>query len=210
MSKYSSKKRYNLRRQFRQLEQRAHGGLRLRRYETAEDVAEFLEHWDQLGPSPAIATSPTSPIPQVGGDERARLMGEVGLFCSYLLLDGGRPIAGCLAQRYGPVLKVDGFRHDDEFDAQSPGTCLLHKIVEELIAGRSIRLINLGYGPPHHDIRATNVILDYFSYWLIPRTWRSRLFQIAYTGLRQGVTAAKSVLHRSAAPPPQFGPEAED
>jgi hypothetical protein len=210
LSKYSSKKRYNLRRQLRQLEQRAQGGLRLRRYETAEDLAEFYEHWDRLSPTRAFATSGLPPIQQVIRPERARLMAEQGLFCAYMLLDGDRPIAGCAGQRYGPVLHLRHLRHDHDFDAQSPGTCLLQMVVEELIKSQSIHLINLGYAPPHHEDRATNVALDYVSYWLIPRTWRSRSFQIAYTGLRGAIAAVKSVLHRPAAPPRQAEPEPEE
>jgi hypothetical protein len=150
------------------------------------------------------------PTSQVRRDERTRVLADLGLFCSYMLLDGDRPIAGCIAQRYGPVLTVDGFRQDHDFDAQSPGTCLLHMIVEELIAERSIGLINLGYGPPHHEDRATNVVLDYISYWLMPRTARTRLFQIAYTGLQYGLAAVKSALHRPAEPPRQTAPRAEE
>jgi hypothetical protein len=211
LSKYSSKKQYNLRRQLRQLEQRAQGGLRLRRYETAEDVAEFRAHWDQLALHRAIARSGPSPIPLARAiQEQARLMGELGLLCSYMLLDGDRPIAGCFAQRYGPVLLVNRFLHDSDFAAQSPATCLLHMIVKELIERESIRLINLGCGAPRHENQAANVALDYVSYWLIPRTWRSRSFQIAYTGLRGAIAAVKSVLHRPAAPPRQARPQAEE
>ena len=84
--------------------------------------------------------------------------------------------------------------HNDSDSAYSPGSCLLHMVVEQLIRSRSPRLINFGYGSPSYDYRATNVVLDYVSYWPIPRTWKSRVFHAGYTSLRRVVTAIKSGL----------------
>src|SRR5579875_1849911 len=101
LAKYRSKKRYNLRRQFRQLEQRATGGLELRRYETENEVAEFHQLWDRL----LIAMGASLPTPAVLARREAihRRQARYGLFCSYILMDGPRPIAALLGRRYDPV-----------------------------------------------------------------------------------------------------------
>lgn len=207
MARYSAKKRYNLRRQFRQLEQHVGAGLTLRRFETPDEVPEFLAYWAQI-----LATRETPhrrPIPLVGQEARNRRLAGLGLFCSYVLCDAARPIASLFGYRYGSVFTVERTLHDQGYNAFSPGTCLLHMVVEQLLAGGSARLINLGYGSPNHDYRATHTVLDYVSYWLIPSTWRSRLFQFGYGRLRRGIAAVKSGLARRNAVPGEPAADAQ-
>ena len=52
---------------------------------------------------------------------------------------------------------VDWTRYDREYQAFSPGTTLLHRAIEDLIADRPGVLMNLGYGSPRRDSRSTNV-----------------------------------------------------
>jgi hypothetical protein len=64
-------------------------------------------------------------------------------------------------------------------------------VIEDLIKDRRIGLINLAYGAPKSDYRSTNVAHDYVSYWLIPKTWKSCLFQVCYRAFRRGVALFK-------------------
>jgi hypothetical protein len=192
LAPYSAKKRYNLRRQFRQLQERAKGGLELRRYESADGVSEFFNNWDRL--SAARNTPDPTPMPLAGREDRTRRMADLGLFHSYILMDGTDPVAAWFAQRWGRVVLLDKTLHNHNYNAYSPGTCLLHMVVEQLIQERRAGLINLGYGYPSQESSSTNVTLDYASYWLIPRTWKSQVFQLGYTGFRRLVASAKAVL----------------
>jgi hypothetical protein len=197
LAKYSSKKRYNLRRQFRQLEQHARGGLEFRRHETEGELVEFLPLWDRL--LRANEGSPPTAAGIARRDELNRRMARLGLRCCYSLMDGSRPIAAIVGRRYDPIYMLDITRHDPEYDAYSPGACLLHMVIEQLIGRRSLRLINFGYGDPQHDYRTTNVVRDYASYWLIPRTWETRVFQVGYSVLRHTVSAIKRVVPKRTA-----------
>ncbi|MHB1557657.1 MAG: GNAT family N-acetyltransferase [Isosphaeraceae bacterium] len=192
LARHSAKKRYNLRRQFRQLQQHAGAGLTLRRFEAPDEVPEFLDCWGQL--LAACETPNPTPVSLEGLETRNRRLAEVGLLCSYVLFDGARPIAGLLGARYGSGFTVEKSLYDHAYNPFSPGTCLFHMVVEQLLAGGSTRLINMGYGVPSYDYRATHTMLDYVSYWLIPATWRSRFFQFGYAGLRRGVAVVKSGL----------------
>ncbi len=192
LARYSAKKRYNLRRQFRQLEQYAGAGLTLRRFETPDEVPEFLAFWAQILAN--RETTHPGRMSLVGQESRNRRLAGLGLFCSYVLFGGDRPIATLLGYQYGSVFVVERTLHDQGYNAFSPGTCLLHTVVEQLLAAGSTRLINLGYGSPGHDYRATHTVLDYISYWLIPATWRNRLFQFGYERLRRGVATVKAGL----------------
>jgi Acetyltransferase (GNAT) domain len=191
LDRYRSKKRYNLRRQIRQLEQHAKGGLELRCFESADDLPEFVAHWDAL----AAACDPRRDEARSIAARRdtLRRRAELGLMCSYLLMDGSRPIAGFLADCYGSTFMLGKTLHDEAYSPFSPGSCLLHMVIEALIRERGVRLINLGYGLPAGSYRATNIVLDFAAYWLFPRTWKTRLFQIGYGLLRRGIVAAKSI-----------------
>jgi Acetyltransferase (GNAT) domain len=206
LARYSSKKRYNLRRQLRQLVQHAAGGLTLRRFESPDDVPELLACWDQL--SAARETPDPTPVPVEGREVRNRRLAGVGLLCSYVLMDGARPIAGFLGYRCGSVFTVGKTLHDHSYNAYSPGTCLLHMVIEQLVSGGSARLISFGYGYPGQEW-ATHAVLDYVSYWLVPATWRSRLFQFAYGRLRRGIAAVKSGLPQRNAVPGEHADDAQ-
>ena len=52
--------------------------------------------------------------------------------------------------------------------------------------------MNLGYGSREQDYRSSNIAWDYVSYWLIPKTWRSRLSLSCYRALRGGVRFLKA------------------
>jgi hypothetical protein len=196
LAKYRSKKRYNLRRQLRQLEQRVRGGMELRRYGSEGDLVEFHDLWDRLAAD--AGAPPPTPSALARREANHRRLARHGFFCSYILMDGPRPIAGFLGRRYDPVYMLDVTRHDPEYEAYSPGSCLLHMVIEQLIGGQSTSLINLGYGDPNRDYRATNVVLEYESYWFIPKTWKTRMFQMGYSSFRRSISALKAVLpHRS-------------
>ncbi len=201
LAKYSSKKRYNLRRQFRKLEQYARGGLKLRCYETEDELMEFLPLWDRLRQASGDPARSARAI--ATWEDLNRRMARLGLRCCYMLMDGPRPIATIIGRRYDPIFMMDITRHDPEYEAYSPGSCLLHLVIEQLIGSQSIRVINLGYGDPHHDYRATNVVREYASYWLIPRTWKTRLFHVGYSGLRRAISVIKTIV------PGRPGPAAE-
>lgn len=195
---YSSKKRYNIRRQLRQLQERAGGGLRLRSFRQPGEAPEFFDFWDRLG----LARGDSAPLSadRDRHERRFRRMAELGLLYSYVLMDGERPIAAWSAIRWHDLLMLETTLHDPEYNAQSPGTCLLHMVAEQLIQDRAATLINLGYGCPIYKSQATNVALDYVGYWLIPRDWRSHLFELGYNQLRRGIALAKTHLKRSRSP----------
>src|SRR5262249_23753294 len=76
----------------------------------------------------------------------------------------------------------------------SPGTALLHMVIEDLIKDGRARLINMGYGAPKSDYPSTNVAHDYVSYWLIPKSSKNRLFQACYQNFRRGVAVWKRAI----------------
>jgi CelD/BcsL family acetyltransferase involved in cellulose biosynthesis len=207
LTRYSAKKRYNLRRQLRMLQQRAGGQLELRRYVSSRDSPELLASWRTLAISRhrAAGTTPPSASPSADVEAHFRRLADLGVLRSYLLRHGGRPIAGIHGYVSGRTFLLGGTIYDPEYAPFSAASALLHMVIEDLIKSCGITLINLGYGQPRHEYRSTNVVLDYASYWLIPKTWKSRLFQAGYAAFRGGVALLKAAIGPRTRHRPELG-----
>jgi hypothetical protein len=188
LARYSSKKRYNLRRQFRLLETKAGGGIALRRCESTADVPAFFEAYRELyesGNRIQYGTRRWKMAPELRSE--MELTSRHGLMLGYLLMAKERPVSCAYGWRLGKVYMLIRTIFDPEYEDVSPGTALLQLMIEDLIKEKRTTLINLGYGHPDAEFRATNVIHEYASYWLFPRTWKTRLFRAGYRALRHGV-----------------------
>jgi hypothetical protein len=200
LARYSAKKRYNLRRQLRLLQERTGNRLALRRYELVANVEELVASYQALLPHGQaegkgeelllVLRSPGG----VGG--LLRRLAREGLLRAYVLEDGGRPISCLLAAQYGGTLVVRRTLHAPAYQVLSPGVALLHMVIEDLITDRPGCLVNLGYGSREHDSHSTHVAWDYVSYWLIPKTWKSRFFLSGYWALRRGLRSLKAAVQR--------------
>jgi hypothetical protein len=195
LEQYGAKKRYNLRRQFRLLKERAGEDLELRRYESSQDVPKFLTLWSALSDSDRdSAGMRVTQAKSWAKSEHYRRLADLGLLRCYILRDGERPIAGILGHLYGRTFMLGRTLYDPEYAAFSPGTALLHLVIEDLINSRAAGLINLGYGEPRFNCPTANVVRDYASYWLIPKSAKRRLFLAGYQALRGGVGWAKAAV----------------
>jgi hypothetical protein len=208
---YSAKKRYNLRRQFRLLEKQAEGQLQMTRCDSPDAIPKLLGCYDVLSEFRKGDVEPEEPLFTVrspgGIASLYRNMARDGLLRAYLLFDKDRPIAALIGAQLGSTFILRRTLHDSAYNAVSPGVALLHLAIEDLIRQNSASVIILGYGSPEHDYRSTNVLLQYASYWLIPKTLKSRLFHAGYTLLRQGVASLKTAMPT---PPPPAARAPED
>jgi hypothetical protein len=196
MARYSAKRRYNLRRQVRLLQEQLGGDLSLQRYESIHDVPRLLQDWEYLWQTRVLAGTTRGRRSGLGPgvEERFNTLARLGLLRSYGLKQGERPIALIVGYHYGPTYLLAKTLHDPGYNAYSPGTTLLHMAIEHLITLKTITRINLCYGNPAHDFRSTNVEIDYASYWLIPRSWKSRLLLAGYSCLRYNIKLAKAAI----------------
>ncbi len=207
LASYSAKKRYNLRRQLRLLQTRTAGKLAMYRYESSEEIPELVTNYATLLQACGKIAVPYEfdrKFPSF--EDQHGQLARVGLLRSYVLKDAEHPVACVLGYHFGKTFCLGQTRHDPAYEAVSPGTALLHMVIEDLIKDGRIELVNLGYGAPKSDYQSTNVARDYVSYWLIPRTPKSRVFQTCYQTFRRSVALLKlgaSTLHpaRPAQPP---------
>ena len=206
LARYSAKKRYNLRRQLRLLQERTGNRLAMRRYDSVATVEELVASYEALaqnrqeepeGEEPLLALKSPGGVAGL-----LRRLARDGLLRAYVLEDGGRPISCLLAAQFGGTFVLRRTLHDPAYNALSPGAALLHMAIEDLIKDRPARVVNLGYGSREHDSHATHIPWDYVSYWLIPKTWRNRLFLSGYRALRRGAHSLKAVVRRGEAGKP--------
>jgi CelD/BcsL family acetyltransferase involved in cellulose biosynthesis len=164
---FKRKKRYNLRRQIRCLEQWSGGTLVLRRVESARDVADFRSacaeiarlRWGQR------ADDVMSLAEMVDLAER-------GLLLSYILQVRERPCALAFGTRFAHTLQVHGFAHDRAIERLSPGIVLQMLMMEDLISHRLARRIDYGFGEPKY--RLTNSVDQRANVTLLPKNAWSR------------------------------------
>jgi len=135
MRKFSSKHRGNIRREIRKLRESPLGEMRLVRYESPEQVTEFLER--------AIAISRKTyqwRLHQRGLSATGKLLqrltfaAEHGWMRCYLLFCGPDPYAFLVGYQHEGCFLMDELGHDPEVSKYSAGTVLQYLVVEDLFA----------------------------------------------------------------------------
>jgi CelD/BcsL family acetyltransferase involved in cellulose biosynthesis len=149
VGQFSAKKRYNLNRQIRRLEQQA-GALELLRIEHTDRVDTLLHSLAEL-------VSPAEFAANVHPRTLAHLATQ-GLLCCYVLRAGGESLAVIMATRAAGVVHVAKIFDAGSHRALSIGTSAMHLAVEDIIGQGGIGLIDFGYGTPKHESSSSQVI----------------------------------------------------
>ena len=147
--KFSKKTAANFRRRARKFEHQ------LVRFDQADGIDEFLQkahavtckswQWVQLRRG-------------VHNDDRERrflqLLSDHGAMRCYLLATkDGTPISYVLGYQWGECYYYDKVGYDPDFTQESPGTVLLVKLIDDLIAHRPPKLLD--FAPGLHDYKET-------------------------------------------------------
>jgi hypothetical protein len=174
LGRFKAKKRYNLLRQVRRLREHGGGALELRRIESRHHIPDFVRDMKALDES-AWPPGRRRPFyaPVVDGAEFARLA-DRGLLLCHVLYCGGRPCAGTFGMIYQRRHNLHAFLRDHRLNQFSPGTTLLHLVVEDLIRRGSVDLIDLGFGEPHYTHWSTNILEPRATVFLLRKTLANR------------------------------------
>ncbi|MFL5341306.1 MAG: GNAT family N-acetyltransferase, partial [Gemmataceae bacterium] len=171
MSRFSRKKRYNLKRQERLLRDAGGGRLELRRWETLDDVPTFRERLAEL----RRRTKHAGPYEcQAAGSHHGDLAAR-GLLRCYTLTCGEVSVAALIGYQYGTTYTVDTTLYDSAFARFSPGTTMMHLAIQDLLSHRPVNLIDFGYGKPTHDQQPPRVSRKYSKVLLLKKTLHSRV-----------------------------------
>jgi hypothetical protein len=175
LDKFNAKKRYNLKRQTRLLQEHGNGNLVLLRIDRVDQAQQFAEGaaalaslngqkwWYRIWSRNVSGTANSSAA-----------LATRGLLRSYLLLCRGQCVACIDGTQIGLTYNLDSIMHHPGYARFSPGTALLQLVVEDLITHRPAALINFGYGSPRYRYSATNVCFEYGSFTLFRRKLKYR------------------------------------
>jgi len=149
LQKFSSKKRYNLSRQVRQLTEAA-GALQVMRIEQPEQVAALLDAMVPMDPTPDGARNA----------EQARLesLARQGLLLSYVIRCGDEDVAVVYGSRSASVWHVHKIVCQQKYLHLSVGTSATHLAVQDVLAHFAFKDIDFGYGTPNAEFRSTHVL----------------------------------------------------
>ena len=197
-SHFSSKKRYNLKRQIRLLGGHEGAGLDLQVIESKGQVPALLatvtaeggERWKHQ------ELKPSSEAVRRYHDIYTDLA-EHGMLLSYILCHGGRPIASIWGKRFGNVFLAESTSYDKSMAAFSPGTALFYLAMQDLIEKRGIRVVNFGFGAPAY--RMSNAVDHYASVILFRKTVPNRLIRASHSAFRSSASrVGRWIRNRSA------------
>jgi CelD/BcsL family acetyltransferase involved in cellulose biosynthesis len=143
---FGHKRRYNLKRQIRRLDQFGNGSLALQRIDCVSTVRYFQSARMALGGSGRRdANGEISEIELLDLAERRLLL-------SYVLSVSGKPCGLALGTRFGDTLVLHHFRHDTEIGRLSPGTVLHTLMMKDLAEHKLARRIDYGFGEPRYRL----------------------------------------------------------
>jgi CelD/BcsL family acetyltransferase involved in cellulose biosynthesis len=161
LEKFSSKKRYNLNRQIRQLSEQV-GTLELERIERPEQVAGMIGSLDALADAGELKT--------IMSEQTFVALAAQGLLLSYVLRAGDQVLAAILGTRSPDTLHVHNIFVDKKLLSLSVGTSAMHLAIKDLTGLGCLNSIDFGYGTPNHEFRSSHVLETRAQVLLFDRT----------------------------------------
>lgn len=197
LSQMSSKTRYTLRKKAKQLAERGGGQLEMTRADAQEHVAQFL--------SDSVKVSRNSWQHDILGtrigdteDDRAWFarLAESGLLRSYLLKCGERPCAFVVGYQFNDVFHYVELGYDRDFAEWSPGTVLLHMLIQDLCDHRPASVLNFGMGDADYKRRFGNTQKEDVSILILRKSLVNRLRINSHSAFRSLVRLVRKLVRR--------------
>jgi len=186
LGRYSSKKRFNLKRQVRLLREHSQNTLQLHRITQPDQVPLYINAWRQLAP-PAL-------IRDFLATNKVQSLASYGLLHGYLLMLSGAPCAMITATHSAGVLHVQRIIYAQELARFSAGVCVLYLAIEDLIGQGHFKAIDLGYSNPTHSDQASNIVQIRGNQLLLRWTWRNQLLCWAHDRYTALISAVKTIV----------------
>lgn len=181
LAQLGSKRRYNLKRQLRLLEEQA-GAPVLHRITQARQLP-------RLSAALAALATPQQRRQWLSDASLQALAGH-GLLRCHVLECGGRSVALILALCDGRVLHVNNILHDAALAQLSPGTAILFLAIEDACQC-GLHALDFGYGSPAHNYQSINQTQQRGHVLLLRASLRNRCVSWAHRLWCAGVAWAR-------------------
>jgi Acetyltransferase (GNAT) domain len=198
LSQMSSKTRSTLRKKAKKLAEAGGGELKLMRVDLAHQVGEFITE--------AVKVSQNSWQHEILGnrindsvDERAwnESLAEAGLLRSYLLRAGDRACAFVVGYQFNDVFHYVELGYDRVFAEHSPGTVLLHLLIQDLCDHKPPATLNFGMGDGDYKRRFGNVQSEDVSILVLRKNLPNYILIRSHALLRYLARTAKRIVTKS-------------
>lgn len=158
------------------------------RFTTKNDVARFLQQADHVSERSWQAKRLGSRVADSPEARRSlERLAQLGAFRSYILEQRGRPIAFALCRQWNGKFDYQEIGYDVEFAEYSPGTILLYRLLEDLIAHDSPRLFDFDSGDAEYKRMFGNRQTMSGPIMLTRRAWKYALiFGLSRSSSRTG------------------------
>jgi CelD/BcsL family acetyltransferase involved in cellulose biosynthesis len=197
LSRMSSKTRSTLRKKAKKLAESAGGELKVTRIDLGHQVVGFLTE--------AVKVSQKSWQHEILGnrindsdEERAwaERLTEAGLFRSYLLKAGERSCAFVVGYQFNGVFHYVELGYDREFSEHSPGTILLHLLIQDLCNHKPPATLNFGLGDGDYKRRFGNVQIEDISIIVMRKTLPNYFLIRSHALLRYLVGVVRGIVKK--------------
>ena len=191
----SSKTRSTLRKKARKLAESIGGEVEITRIDSEHQVGRFL--------TDAVSVSRNSWQHEILGnrvsdseDERAwsERLARAGLLRNYLLKCGERPCAFVVGYQFNGVFHDVELGYDREFAAHSPGTVLLHMLIQDLCDHQPPAVLNFGMGDADYKRRFGNLQREDVSILIFRKRLRNYLLVGSHAFLRFMVRVVRRIV----------------
>lgn len=146
MGKMNGKKRYNLARQHRLLEE-ATGPLELTRIDRSPQVRELVD---------GVAALTPADVPVYMGARDYRVLAANRLLLSYVLRTAGEVVAVITGSRYGDTWHIHQILYARTYQHLSAGSVALHAAMQDVITHFAFTSADFGFGTPRHQFTSTH------------------------------------------------------
>lgn len=195
LQRFTKKKRYNLKRQLRLMEDAYNGKLKLECITSEDRVAAFLEASSSVAAASWKQSSLTRALVQSAGNHAKYAdLARRGLFRSYVLRNDERPVAYALGYQYGNIYHYSDIAYAGSEVHLSPGTVLLFLIIRDLIGSTSMRQINFGISDADYKRQFADQHTRDRSLLVFRSTLRNYLLSFAHTASANSAAFIKSML----------------
>jgi CelD/BcsL family acetyltransferase involved in cellulose biosynthesis len=197
-TQFRKKKRYNLKRQLRLLEEHAGGRLEWRRVEAPDETGGFAEaarqvvsqSWQSRWLIPDTFESLSHP-------EWLQDLAHRGLLRSYVLLCAGTPCAMVLGYQARGTFHYSETSYDQSFARFSPGSILLYLLIGDLLSYRAPQWISFGAGDSLYKEEFSNRHWNDAAVLVLRRSARCAFLSGAHACFRGAVDLARQWGSRS-------------
>lgn len=192
---FNAKKRYNLNRQLKILRQQGEGRLELHCIDSPAGAGRFLDAQSRMEDKEDGSWGRAPRGSDICHWSRSQVadMARRGFLRSYVLTCGNDPVSMIKGIQHRSTYFALQTLYRKEYAAFSPGACILHLAIEDLLAQRPVRRIEFGFGEPNQKHHTANATIAVASVLLMRKTPTNRLRAALHEAFFSTIRLAKKI-----------------